>query len=44
MLSKKGKSTMAVRKIRKYEDEFDVKKFGDEAQEIYIKAHKALAE
>lgn len=35
---------MAVRKIRKYEDEFDVKKFGDEAQEIYIKAHKALAE
>ena len=43
-LSKTGKSKMAIRKIRKFEDNFDSKTFASEAQDIYIKAHKALAE
>lgn len=43
-LSKTGKSKLAIRKIRKFEDNFDPKTFASEAQEIYIKAHKALAE
>lgn len=34
---------MSVRKIRQFDDEFDPKVFAEEAQEIYIAAHKALA-
>lgn len=43
-LEKKGKSMMAVRKIRQFDDEFDPKVFAEEAQEIYIATHKALAD
>nr|SVE76642.1 EOG090X0DDP [Daphnia longispina] len=43
-LSKKSKSVMAVRKIRNYEEDFSTSDFAEQAQEIYLKAHKALAE
>ncbi|KAG0721859.1 putative 39S ribosomal protein L45, mitochondrial [Chionoecetes opilio] len=43
-VEKKGKSMMAVRKIRQFDDEFDPKVFAEEAQEIYVATHKALAE
>lgn len=43
-LTKKSKSLMAVRKIRSFDDDFDPKMFPQDAQDIYIKAHKALAE
>ena len=33
---------MAIRKIRSYEEEFNVEEFSEKAQEIYIKAHEAL--
>merc|ERR1740131_759496 len=35
---------MAVRKIRKYEEEFDPRSWVEEAQDIYIRAHMALAD
>ncbi|XP_043266701.1 probable 39S ribosomal protein L45, mitochondrial [Venturia canescens] len=41
-VTKKGKTLMAIRKIKSYEEEFSVKEFPDKAQEIYIKAHEAL--
>jgi large subunit ribosomal protein L45 len=44
LLSKKSKSMMAVRKIKSFEEDFSTKYFPEEAQEIYLKAHKALAE
>lgn len=34
---------LAVRKIRSYDEDFSPKDFSEEAQEIYIKAHEALA-
>ena len=40
---KKGKSFRAVNKIRKYDHDFDVRNFPQEAEEVYIKAHTALA-
>jgi len=43
-LTKKSKSMLAVRKIRSFDDDFDPKMFPQTAQDIYIKAHKALAE
>nr|CAG4649674.1 EOG090X0DDP [Scapholeberis mucronata]SVE93875.1 EOG090X0DDP [Scapholeberis mucronata] len=43
LLSKKSKSMMAVRKIRSYDEDFSPKDFSDEAQDIYIRAHEALA-
>lgn len=39
----KGKTMNSVRKIRSYEDEFEPKKWVEEALEIYIEAHRALA-
>lgn len=41
-LEKKGKSMMAVRKIRSYEEDFEPPEFAVQAQEIYLKAHEAL--
>ncbi|KAK3919393.1 putative 39S ribosomal protein L45, mitochondrial [Frankliniella fusca] len=38
-----GKDKLAVRKIRTYESEFNLKVFQPEALEIYIKAHECLA-
>nr|XP_018903060.1 PREDICTED: probable 39S ribosomal protein L45, mitochondrial isoform X1 [Bemisia tabaci] len=44
-LKKKTNSWKAVRKIREYEDGFELyPNFVDEAQDCYIKAHQALAE
>ncbi|XP_063594457.1 large ribosomal subunit protein mL45-like [Penaeus indicus] len=43
-LEKKGKSMMAVRKIRQFDEDFDPKVFAEEAQQIYIDMHKALAD
>lgn len=42
-LEKKGKSMMAVRKIRSYEEDFEPPEFAEQAQQIYIKAHEAMA-
>jgi len=41
-VNKKGRSYMAIRKIKSYEEDFNVSQFPEEAQEIYIKAHEAL--
>ncbi|KAK8780492.1 hypothetical protein V5799_018166 [Amblyomma americanum] len=43
-LEMRGKSYMNLRKIRAFEDEFDLVEFADTAQEIYVEAHKALAD
>ncbi|GAB6019390.1 39S ribosomal protein L45, mitochondrial [Chamberlinius hualienensis] len=43
-LEKKGKSMMAVRKIRSFEEDFNLKIFASEAQDKYIEAHKALVD
>ncbi|XP_012281436.1 probable 39S ribosomal protein L45, mitochondrial [Orussus abietinus] len=42
-VEKKGKSMLALRKIRSFEEDFDVNIFVEEARDIYIKAHEALA-
>ena len=39
----KGKTMSSVRKIRSYEEDFDPRTFVEEAEEIYIAAHTALA-
>ncbi|KAG7172108.1 probable 39S ribosomal protein L45, mitochondrial [Homarus americanus] len=43
-LEKKGKSMIAIRKIRQYDEDFDPKVFAEEAQKIYIETHEALAD
>lgn len=43
-LEKKGKSMMAVRKIKSFEEDFDKDEFAVQAQDIYINAHKFMAE
>ncbi|XP_061725704.1 large ribosomal subunit protein mL45 [Cydia pomonella] len=43
LLEKKSKSMMAIRKIKSFEEDFDSKIFCQQAQDIYIKAHEALA-
>lgn len=43
-LEKKGRSVMDVRKIRSFEDEFHLAEFAEQAQDIYINVHRALAE
>lgn len=35
---------MNVRKIRSYEDDFHLAEFAEQAQQIYIDVHRALAE
>ena len=42
-LEGKRKSIMATRSIRNYEPEFDPKSFPQQAEQIYIDAHEALA-
>merc|ERR1712080_593087 len=39
-----GKTRMAIRKIRKYEEDFDVRDWVEEAMTIYREAHTALAD
>ena len=34
---------LALRKIKSYEDDFDVPVFAEDALKIYIKAHELLA-
>lgn len=41
-LEKKGKSMMAIRKIRSYEEDFEPPEFAEKAQEIYLKAHETM--
>lgn len=41
-LEKKGKSYMAIKKIKMYDEHFTVKEFPEVALEIYKKAHEAL--
>ncbi|CAH2054087.1 unnamed protein product, partial [Iphiclides podalirius] len=43
LLEKKSKSMMAVRKIKSFEEDFSTGEFCTKAQDIYIKAHEALA-
>uniref|UniRef100_T1PIS2 Large ribosomal subunit protein mL45 n=1 Tax=Musca domestica TaxID=7370 RepID=T1PIS2_MUSDO len=43
-LEKKSKSMLAVRKIRTYEEDFDTDNFPTIAQDIYIAAHKYMAD
>lgn len=42
-LEKKGKSMLSVRKIRNYDEDFEPPEFAEQAQQIYIKAHEAMA-
>lgn len=35
---------MAIRKIKSFEEDFDSKEFVEQAQKIYIKAHKSLVD
>lgn len=41
-LEKKSKSMLAIRKIRSYDEDFSPDVFANTAQDIYIRAHKAL--
>ncbi|KAA0203935.1 hypothetical protein HAZT_HAZT009287 [Hyalella azteca] len=43
-MEKKSKTYIAIRKVGNYDEDFDIKMFVDEAQDIYIKAHKAIAD
>lgn len=43
LIEKKSKSYMAIRKIKTYDDTFSTKTFGEQAFEIYLKAHETLA-
>lgn len=43
-MGKKGKSYLALRKIRSIDYEFDVPTVAERAKDIYIDAQKALAE
>lgn len=42
LIEKKSKSYLAIRKIKSYDEDFSTKTFGEEALEIYKKAHEAL--
>jgi large subunit ribosomal protein L45 len=44
IVSKKSKTWMAFRKIRRYDEEFDGEPFALEAEKIYLGVHKAVAE
>ena len=39
-----GKNKYAMRKIYNFDDDFDIKSFAIQAQEIFIKANEALIE
>uniref|UniRef100_A0A0A9YXR4 Large ribosomal subunit protein mL45 n=2 Tax=Lygus hesperus TaxID=30085 RepID=A0A0A9YXR4_LYGHE len=41
-VEKKGKSMMALRKIRNFEEDFNYKEFVKVAQDVYIQAHEAM--
>jgi len=41
-IGKKGKSMMAVRKIRRFDEDFNLHAFAEKAQELYVQTHEAL--
>lgn len=41
-LEKKSKSMLAIRKVRSFDDDFEISDFIPVAQDIYLKAHEAL--
>lgn len=41
-IQKKSKSMLAVRKIKNYDDDFDLTTFARTAQDIYLQSHEAL--
>jgi hypothetical protein len=43
MVTKKSKTWMAFRKIRQFDEDFDASDFSDQAQQIYLDVHKAVA-
>jgi len=42
LMKNKGKNYAATRKIYQYDEDFDIKEFADQAQDIFIKANEAL--
>lgn len=42
LVEKKGKSMWAIRKVRSYDEDFEIADFLIAAQDIYIKAHEAM--
>lgn len=43
-ITKKSASIMAVRKMRNYDEDLNLKEFAEAARDIYIKAHELLAQ
>lgn len=43
-VGKKGRSMLAIRRIRSFEEDFDIPEFEKQSLEVYIKAHTLLAE
>lgn len=44
-ITTRGSTFKAVRKVRSFDDDFDPRGFAEDlAQEIYVKAHKALSQ
>ena len=41
-IGKKGKSMVAVRKIRRFDEDFNLHAFADKAQGLYVQAHEAI--
>lgn len=44
LMKSKGKTMLAMRKIRKYEEDFDPRDWVNEAMVVYMEAHKAMAD
>ena len=44
VLEKKGRTVLGLRKIRRFEEEFDAGDFALTAQDIYIEAHDLLVQ
>ena len=44
LVKSKGKTMLAMRKIRKYEEDFDPRDWVNEAMVVYLEAHKAMAD
>lgn len=42
-MTKKGKSYLAVKKVQKFLEDFSIGQFEEDAQDIYIRAHEAIA-
>lgn len=42
-MTKKGKSYWSTKKIKRFEEDFNFVDFEEQAQEIYVKTHEAIA-